>query len=102
AYPSNFREEFIDAFADLCQKSHLLPYIDIPLQHGSDRMLQMMRRHVTADHQTELMHTLPDRIPGLAIRRTFISCFPGETEEDHERLRACGATVAVDAVGAFQ
>ena len=102
AYPSNFREEFIDAFADLCQKSHLLPYIDIPLQHGSDRMLQMMRRHVTADHQTELMHTLRDRIPGLAIRTTFISGFPGETEEDHEQLLEFVEEVGFDAVGVFE
>ncbi|MEL6796289.1 MAG: radical SAM protein, partial [Planctomycetota bacterium] len=45
AYPSNFRDEFIEAFADLTQNGHLLPYIDIPLQHGSDRMLELMRRN---------------------------------------------------------
>ena len=102
AYPSNFRDEFIDAFAHLCEKSHLLPYIDIPLQHGSNRMLEMMRRHVTAEHQTELMHTLRDRIPGLAIRTTFISGFPGETEADHEQLLAFIDEVGFDAVGVFE
>jgi ribosomal protein S12 methylthiotransferase len=102
AYPSNFREEFIDAFAELCQKSHLLPYIDIPLQHGSDRVLQLMRRNVTADHQTALMHMLRDRIPGLAIRTTFISGFPGETEADHEQLLEFIEEVGFDAVGVFE
>ncbi|MEO1584950.1 MAG: 30S ribosomal protein S12 methylthiotransferase RimO [Planctomycetota bacterium] len=102
AYPSNFRDEFIEAFADLTQNGHLLPYIDIPLQHGSDRMLELMRRNVSAAQQTELMHKLRESIPGLAIRTTFISGFPGETEADHEQLLGFIDEVGFDAVGVFE
>ena len=102
AYPSNFRDEFIEAFADLTQNGHLLPYIDIPLQHGSDRMLELMRRNVRATQQTELMHKLREQIPGLTIRTTFISGFPGETEADHEQLMEFIDEVGFDAVGVFE
>lgn len=102
AYPSNFRDEFIDAFAELSQNGHVLPYIDIPLQHASQRMLEMMRRHVDASQQLELMHKLRERIPGIAIRTTFISGFPGETQEDHEELLSFIDEVGFDAVGVFE
>jgi len=102
AYPSNFRDEFIDAFALLCADGHLLPYIDIPLQHASDRMLDAMRRNVTADHQRTLLHKLRDRIPGIAIRTTFISGFPGETEDDHRQLLDFVDEIGFDAVGVFE
>ncbi|MEM8758443.1 MAG: 30S ribosomal protein S12 methylthiotransferase RimO [Planctomycetota bacterium] len=102
AYPSNFRDEFIEAFADLSQNGHLLPYIDIPLQHASDRMLELMRRRVSASQQAELMHKLRDTIPGLAIRTTFISGFPGETDADHAALLGFIEEVGFDAVGVFE
>ncbi len=102
AYPSNFSDEIIDAFAALVSDGHLLPYIDIPLQHASDRVLAAMRRNVLASQQHELMHKLRDRIPGMAIRTTFITGFPGETEEDHEQLLAFIEDVGFDAVGCFQ
>lgn len=102
AYPSNFRDEFIDAFARRCAESSLIPYIDIPLQHASDRMLGLMRRHVTSAQQGELMHKLRERIPGLAIRTTFISGFPGETEQDHEQLLEFIEEHGFDAVGVFE
>jgi len=102
AYPSNFTDEIIDAFAALVAEGHLLPYIDIPLQHASDRVLTAMRRNVDAAQQLELMHKLRDRIPGMAIRTTFVTGFPGETEEDHEQLLAFIEEVGFDAVGCFQ
>ena len=102
AYPSNFSDEIIDAFAELASGSHLLPYIDIPLQHASDRMLSMMRRHVSAGQQRDLMHKLRERIPNMAIRTTFISGFPGETEEDHEALLEFVEEIGFDAVGVFE
>ena len=101
AYPTTFGDETIDAFAELVQRGRLLPYIDIPLQHASDGMLAAMRRHVTAEAQLELMHKLRDRIPGMAIRTTFISGFPGETEADHEQLLEFIDEVGFDAVGVF-
>ena len=102
AYPSNFRDEFIEAIADIASRGRLLPYIDIPLQHASDRMLQLMRRHVSAEQQRELMHKLRDRVPGMAIRTTFISGFPGETEQDHEQLLEFVDEIGFDAVGVFE
>lgn len=99
AYPTNFADEMIEAIADL---PHVCNYIDIPLQHASNKILTAMRRNVTAEHQTELMHKLRDRVPGIAIRTTFISGFPGETEEDHEQLLSFIEEVGFDAVGVFE
>lgn len=102
AYPTYFSDEIIDAFAELADKGNLLPYLDIPLQHGSDRMLELMRRNVTSAHQTELCHKLRERIPGMAIRTTFITGFPGETDQDHQDLLDFIEEVQFDAVGCFQ
>lgn len=102
AYPSNFSDEIIDAFAALVEKGNLLPYIDIPLQHASNNMLTAMRRHVKAEQQRDLMIKLRERIPGMAIRTTFITGFPGETEEDHEQLLEFIDEIGFDAVGCFK
>lgn len=102
AYPSNFSTEMIDAFASLVAQGVLVPYIDMPLQHASDRMLTAMRRHVTADHQRRLIETLRERVPGLALRTTFISGFPGETEADHQQLLRFVSDMQFDAVGVFE
>lgn len=102
AYPTYFSDEIIDAFAELADRGNLLPYLDIPLQHGSDRVLELMRRNVTSAHQTELCHKLRERIPGMAIRTTFITGFPGETDQDHQELLNFIEEVQFDAVGCFQ
>ncbi len=102
AYPSNFSDEIIDAFAQLADTGNLLPYIDIPLQHASDSVLTAMRRNVDAGQQLELMHRLRERVPGMAIRTTFVTGFPGETEADHEQLLGFIEEVGFDAVGCFQ
>ena len=102
AYPSNFTDAMVDRFADLCEHGHLLPYIDIPLQHASDRVLDSMRRHVTSATQGRLMRLLKERVPGVAIRTTFISGFPGETEDDHKRLLQFVEDVGFEAVGVFE
>ncbi|MBK7404956.1 MAG: 30S ribosomal protein S12 methylthiotransferase RimO [Phycisphaerales bacterium] len=102
AYPSNFRDEFIDSIAEIAARGRLLPYIDIPLQHASQRMLDLMRRKVTAEQQRDLMHKLRDRVPGMAIRTTFISGFPGENEDDHEQLLEFVDEIGFDALGVFE
>lgn len=99
AYPSNFTDEMIDAIAAL---SNVVKYIDIPLQHISDNMLSRMRRRITRDQQEELMYKLRERIPGLAIRTTFITGFPGETQEDHEELLEFIDEFGFDMMGVFQ
>ncbi len=102
AYPSNFSDEIIDAFAELADTGNLLPYIDIPLQHASDSVLTAMRRNVDAAQQRGLMLKLRERIPGMAIRTTFVTGFPGETEGDHEQLLEFIEEIGFDAVGCFQ
>lgn len=81
-YPSYFTDELIQAIADL---DVVCKYIDIPLQHISDRVLKRMNRPGRR-HTEELLQKLKDRIRGLALRTTFITGFPGETEEDHREL----------------
>lgn len=102
AYPSNFTDEIVDAFAALVERGRLLPYLDIPLQHASDRVLTQMRRHVQASQQRDLMLKLRERVPGMAIRTTFITGFPGETQGDHEQLLEFIDEIGFDAVGVFQ
>ncbi|NUQ52278.1 MAG: 30S ribosomal protein S12 methylthiotransferase RimO [Phycisphaerales bacterium] len=104
AYPSNFSEPIIDAFAALSTKrgSHLLPYIDMPLQHASDRVLSLMRRHVTREQQAGVIRRLRERVPDMTVRTTFISGFPGETEDDHGQLLEFIEEMKFDAVGVFE
>jgi ribosomal protein S12 methylthiotransferase len=99
AYPSTFTDAMIDAMARL---PNVVKYIDMPLQHASDRMLTAMRRNVSAAHQRDLVERLRERIPGLALRTTFITGFPGETEEDHQELLELIEEAQFDAMGVFQ
>jgi len=99
AYPSNFSDEMIDTMASL---DTLVKYIDMPLQHMSDRMLTAMRRHTSKRQQSELLEKLRERMPGIAIRTTFITGFPGETQEDHEELLEFVQEFGFDAMGVFR
>lgn len=102
AYPSNFSDEMIDAFAAIAARGRLLPYLDIPLQHASTRMLSAMKRMVTRAQQETLIEKLRKRIPNMAIRTTFISGFPGETDADHRELVDFVQNMKFDAVGVFE
>jgi ribosomal protein S12 methylthiotransferase len=102
AYPSNFSEPIIEAFAGLVKRGRLLPYLDIPLQHASDCVLSLMKRHVTSQKQADVLHRLRDKIPGFAVRTTFISGFPGETEQDHQELLKFVDEMKFEAVGVFE
>jgi ribosomal protein S12 methylthiotransferase len=102
AYPSNFSEPIVEAFAELTRRGCLVPYLDIPLQHASDRILSAMRRNVSARRQRDLIARLREAVPGIAIRTTFISGFPGETEEDHRELLAFVQDMRFEAVGVFE
>ncbi len=83
AYPSCFTDEMIDTIAAL---PHVLKYIDMPLQHINDRVLDSMRRKTSRKLIETLLAKLRDRIPGMAIRTTFITGFPGETAAEHREL----------------
>jgi len=89
----------IEAMARL---PHVVPYIDIPLQHATDSMLDAMRRNVKADAQSTLLKKLRTMIPGVSIRTTFITGFPGETEEDHQSLKAYIKDHQFEAMGVFK
>jgi ribosomal protein S12 methylthiotransferase len=99
AYPSNFTDAMIDAMARL---EHVVKYIDMPLQHMSDRMLTAMRRHTSRKQQAELLEKLRERVPGIAIRTTFITGFPGETADDHAELLDFVQEFGFDAMGVFR
>ncbi|MFG0330369.1 MAG: 30S ribosomal protein S12 methylthiotransferase RimO [Phycisphaerales bacterium] len=99
AYPSCFTDEMIDAIASL---EHVVKYIDMPLQHINDRVLDSMRRNTSRALIEELLHKLRERIPGIAIRTTFITGFPGETEAEHEELLEFVEEFGFDMMGVFE
>ncbi len=99
AYPNNFTNEMMEAMEQL---KHIVPYIDIPLQHASDAMLEAMRRNVSAQTQSDLLNTIRKTIPNVAIRTTMITGFPGETEEDHKQLLEFVRENKFEALGVFQ
>jgi ribosomal protein S12 methylthiotransferase len=82
-YPMYIDDELINTIAESCK---ILPYIDIPLQHASDHMLRRMARRVTKGQTEELLARLRSRIKGLSLRTTFITGFPGETDDDFAEL----------------
>ena len=82
-YPMYIDDELIDTLAG---SRRILPYIDMPLQHINDQMLRRMSRRVTRAGTEELLGKLRDRIPGLVLRTTFITGFPGETDEQFAEL----------------
>ncbi|MAC18133.1 MAG: 30S ribosomal protein S12 methylthiotransferase RimO [Phycisphaerae bacterium] len=99
AYPSKFTDGMIASIRDL---PRIVKYVDMPLQHASDAMLTAMRRQVTAAHQRDLVLKLRDEIPGMALRTTFITGFPGETDADHEALLEFIDEIQFDAMGVFR
>lgn len=98
AYPSVLSDEMIDAIAE-CE--HVVKYVDIPLQHISDRILKTMRRRVTRAKTERLLDRLRERIPTIAIRTTFIAGFPGETEAEFQELLDFVRQMRFAAVGVF-
>lgn len=98
AYPSCFTDDMIDAIARL---PHVLPYIDMPLQHINDQVLDNMRRKTSRKLIETLLQKLRDRVPGIAIRTTFISGFPGETDAQHAELVDFVRDFGFDNLGVF-
>lgn len=83
-YPNNFTDELIETFASL---DKVCKYVDLPLQHASNRLLASMNRYDTREEVEMLLAKLRKRIPGIVIRTTFIVAFPGETDADFEELK---------------
>ena len=99
SYPNTFTDELIEAYATLPKVCH---YVDLPLQHASDRLLQAMRRRDKLSETKELLKKLRERIPDIVIRTTFIVGFPGETKEDFAILKDFVTEQKFENAGVFQ
>jgi ribosomal protein S12 methylthiotransferase len=98
AYPSKFPMEIIDAMKE---HDNICNYLDMPLQHASNRMLKSMRRQITREEMEDIISEIKARIPGICIRTTLIAGFPGETLEDVEELKTFLKKMEFDRVGIF-
>ncbi len=98
AYPSCFTDEMIDTLAAL---ANVVKYIDMPLQHINDRVLDSMKRRTSRSLIETLLHKLRDRVPGIALRTTFITGYPGETEDEHRELVEFVSEFGFDHMGVF-
>lgn len=83
AFPAGFPEDVLDVIA---RHPNICKYLDMPLQHISDPVLKSMRRGTTREKTIKLIEKMRDRIPGITLRTTMISGYPGETEADHRAL----------------
>ncbi len=98
-HPAHWSDELIQTIAE-CPK--VARYVDIPLQHISDQMLAKMNRKTDGQYIRDLLQRMRDGIPDLAIRTTFITGFPGETDADHEELLEFIKTFKFERCGIFQ
>jgi ribosomal protein S12 methylthiotransferase len=97
-YPERLTDSLIEVIS---QHDKVLPYIDMPLQHASDKMLQRMRRGHGGDRMIQVVERLRAAIPDLVFRTTFIVGHPGETDADFEELRKFAEWAEFDHVGVF-
>ena len=98
AYPSGFPLDILDAMRE---RDNICNYLDMPLQHASSNMLKLMRRGITREKTEELLYTIRDKVPGIAIRTTLIAGHPGETEKDAQELRDFVQAQKFDRLGIF-
>ena len=98
AYPTHISDAFLEAIAETPKA---VKYLDMPLQHGSRKMLKAMKRGGTRESLEKLIKRVREKVPGITIRTTFITGFPGETETDFEELMAFVRNCEFDNVGVF-
>jgi ribosomal protein S12 methylthiotransferase len=96
-HPAHVSDRLIDKW----RRARVLPYLDMPVQHGDDSVLRAMRRGVTARRMKEVVARFRDAIPGLTVRTTVLVGFPGETEAAFDALLAFVEDVAFDRLGVF-
>ncbi len=97
-YPEEIDDELIKAVSDLPKVCH---YLDIPIQHCSDRILKLMGRRATKEGITALINKLKSLIPDISVRTTLITGFPGETEEEHKEVLEFVKEMRFDRLGVF-
>ena len=98
AYPSKFPLEILDVMRE---RENICNYLDMPLQHASNRMLQAMRRQITREEMEELIIAIRNRVPGICLRTTLIAGYPGETQDDVDELKEFLTRMRFDRVGIF-
>lgn len=98
AYPSKFPMEIIDAMKE---HDNICNYLDMPLQHASNRMLKSMRRQISREEMEDIIGEIKTKIPGICLRTTLIAGFPGETQDDVEELKTFLKKMEFDRVGIF-
>ena len=97
-----YPDEIPDGLIETIQNSkHIVPYFDIPTQHGSDKILHLMRRKTSRQKILDLTSEIRERMPNAILRTTLITGFPGETLEDHEATLSMISQVKFDRLGAF-
>jgi ribosomal protein S12 methylthiotransferase len=92
----------VDSIIPLMAQGKVLPYLDIPFQHGSPRILKLMKRPAAAEDTLQRINAWREICPDITIRSTFIVGFPGETEEDFQQLLDFLEQAELDRVGCFQ
>lgn len=98
AFPSGFPMDVLEVIAN---EPKICNYLDMPLQHISTDLLQSMKRGTTKEKTIELVNTIREKVPGLALRTTLIVGYPGETEAHFEELMEWVAETKFDRLGAF-
>jgi ribosomal protein S12 methylthiotransferase len=99
AFPAGFPEEVLDVMRE---RPNICKYLDMPLQHVSDKMLASMRRGTTKAKTGELISMIREKVPGIALRTTLIAGYPGETARDHEEMIEWVQKTKFDRLGVFQ
>jgi ribosomal protein S12 methylthiotransferase len=98
AFPSQFP---MDALEVINERSNICKYLDMPLQHASSNLLKIMRRGITKERTIEVVNSIREKVPGIAIRTTLIAGHPGETEKDFEELCAFVEEMRFERLGIF-
>jgi ribosomal protein S12 methylthiotransferase len=98
AFPSGFPLDILDV---MNERSNICKYLDMPLQHISDKLLKSMRRGTTKQKTIDLVNTIRDKVPGIALRTTLISGYPGETEKEYEEMKEWVRESRFERLGVF-
>lgn len=98
AYPKDFPLDLLDVMAS---RSNVCKYLDIALQHSSDKVLENMRRHISASETRQLLKTIREKVPGIHLRTTLMVGFPGEDDKEFSRLLDFVKEQRFERMGAF-
>ena len=98
AFPSGFPMDVLDVMRE---RDNICNYLDMPLQHISDKMLKSMRRGITKQKSLDLVREIRERVPGIALRTTLIAGYPGESEDDFEEMKDWVRNTRFERLGIF-